>query len=143
VFVGSRIALAVITGLAAGIIMIIVFAVAFNSQSLTTPSTSRISSQEAIHIVENDLQRFNNEVGSKYGVDYRISDIAIGVPKFANYTPSYVPFEEFKEKDMKLPLVHVGSNDNITVTRISENGSSEYIGGMPFRSPYILWPTSF
>ena len=126
---GSRITLLVIAGLVVGIIMIIVFATAFNSQSSTTSSTPRISSQEAIDIVENDLKRVTNEVGSKYGVEYiRITGIAVDVPKFANYTPSYVPIEEFKEKDMKLPLVRVGSNDNITVTRIFENGSSEYIG---------------
>lgn len=127
VFVGGRITLPVIAGIALGVVMIIAFAIVFNSPSGSNSSTlPRISSRDTIHIVENELQRFTNEVGMKYGVDYRITDIAIDVPKFANYTLTYVSFKEFEEKNMKLPLVYVNSNG--TVFHILENGSSEYVG---------------
>jgi hypothetical protein len=116
----------VIAGLSIGILLIVIFAlVSFNSSSKST--FSELSSDDAIRIVENDLKRVTEEIGSKYGVDYVIiTGIAVDVPKFANYTPSYVPFEEFKEKHMKLPLVYVSSND--TVIHILENGSSQHIG---------------
>jgi hypothetical protein len=90
------------------------------------PTSAKLSQDDALDIVENDIQRWNSETGTKYGVDYRITDIAVNVPKFANYTPSYVSFEEFKERDMKLPVVYVSSNG--TVIHVLENGTSEYVG---------------
>ena len=115
----GRISLPVFAGLAVGIGMIFILAIVFNSlNNSTSPTSPRISSDDSIRIVGNDILRWNREVG----INYTVTDIAISVPKFSNYVPTYVPFKEFKEKDMRLPLVYVGSNSNVTVTRIFENG---------------------
>jgi hypothetical protein len=92
-----------------------------------SPATPRISSSDAIHIAENDIDRWNSVDGKKYGVNYRITDIAVNPPRVLNETLDYIPIEEFRQEGGKLPLVYVSSN-NRTVLRIYENGTSENIG---------------
>jgi hypothetical protein len=116
--VDNRITVVVIAALSIGILLMVIFAL-MPFILLGNSAISGLSSDDAVRIVENDLQRRNS---------YRITDIAVDVPKFANYTLTYVSFNEFREHNMTLPLIRVGSNDNLTVTRIFENGSSEYVG---------------
>lgn len=68
---------------------------------------SRISQEDAIRIAEVDLK-------------VRLDDFH-GITKIiVNNTSDYVPFDEFEEKNLELPLVWVNSND--TLLRVTQDG---------------------
>lgn len=120
---GGRISPPVIAGLIVGIGLIIILAVFVNlSTSSISPVTPKISSDDAIHIVGNDILKWNRE----HGINFTVTDIAIDVPRFSNYSPTYVSYQEFKKQDMKLPLVFVSPND--TIIQILENHTSKIVG---------------
>jgi hypothetical protein len=91
----------VAAGLAVGICLIAIFSFTFKplSTKIATPS---ISQEQAIKIVDNDLrQRL---------VDYRSIERII-----VNNTSGYVSIEEFRSKNMILPLVYVSPSGQLVL----------------------------
>lgn len=104
-------ALVFILGLS--MIFILLYLATLFSVSLLTPSTANLSPDEAIRIVENDFKNRQSEYD-------RITGIIV------NNTSGYVRIEEFRKRNLTLPLVYVHPNG--TLLRITLDGYED-MGG--------------
>ena len=94
-------------------IFILLYLATLFSVDLLPPSTANLSQDEAIRIVENDFKNRQSEYD-------RITGIVV------NNTSGYIRIEEFRERNLTLPLVYVHPNG--TLLRITLDGYED-MGG--------------
>lgn len=98
-------AIVIILGLS--VMFILLYFATLYSVSPLIPTSAKLSQDEAMRIVENDFRSRQTEYD-------RINGIIV------NNTSGYVKIEEFRERNLALPLVYV--NPNSSLIRITEDG---------------------